>query len=311
MYSPQDVHRAVIPVGGLGTRLLPLTKVLPKELLPIGRRPVIQYVVEEMRAAHLEHICLVTGRKKTLIQEHFDHDPELVRRLQDRGRDDLLAELAYLESGLHLTYIRQSGPQGLADALTLAEEFVGEQPFVVALGDSIIHEPETGTLLRRMIEEHVSKDATATMAVQAVPASRTRYGAFVCPTDPAENEEGSFSVADILEKPVSDSTAPSWAVAARFVFSPAIFAAIRHTRPARGGETLLTDAVRTLLRQGKSVQAVCLTPEQKRHDVGTFGGYYRAFLEFALADPYFSQELRACIEEALSRDQGWEGEERS
>jgi UTP--glucose-1-phosphate uridylyltransferase len=160
-----------------------------------------------------------------------------------------------------------------------------------------------------MIEEHVSKDAAATLAVQAVPANRTRYGGLACPADPAEVETGSFSVADILEKPGADTLAPGWDVAARFVFSPAIFAAIRRTRPGRGGETLLTDAVRTLLRQGKTVRAVCLTPEQKRHDVGSFGGYYRAFLEYALADPYFSQEVRACIEEALARDQGWEGEE--
>jgi len=306
MYGPQDIHRAVIPVGGLGTRLLPVTKVLPKELLPIGRRPVIQYVVEEMRAALLEHICLVTGRKKTLIQEHFDHDPELVRRLQDRGSDDLLAELAYLESGLHLTYIRQSGPQGLADALTLAEQFVGEQPFVAALGDSIIHEPETGALLRRMIEEHVSQDAAATIAVQAVPANRTRQSGFVCPAKLLEHEGGSFLVGDILEKPLSDTPATNWAIAARFVFSPAIFPAIRRTRPARGGETLLSDAIRTLLRQGQAVQAVCLTPQQKRHDVGSFAGYYRAFLEFALADPYFSQELRNCIGEALAREQAGE-----
>ncbi|MGB9880425.1 MAG: sugar phosphate nucleotidyltransferase, partial [Anaerolineae bacterium] len=136
MQKVQDVYKAVIPVGGLGTRLLPATKVLPKELLPVGRRPMVQYVVEEMRAAGLENICFVTGRRKTLIQEHFDHDPELVRHLQDRGLDELLAELAYLESGLHLTYIRQSGPQGLADALSLAEDFVAGQPFVLALGDS-------------------------------------------------------------------------------------------------------------------------------------------------------------------------------
>jgi len=103
MYSTQGVHKAVIPVGGLGTRLLPATKALPKELLPVGRRPTVQYVVEEVRAAGLEHICFVTGRKKALIQDHFDHDPELVRHLQNRGRDELLAELAYLESGLHLT----------------------------------------------------------------------------------------------------------------------------------------------------------------------------------------------------------------
>jgi UTP--glucose-1-phosphate uridylyltransferase len=307
MYGSDDIQKAVIPVGGLGTRLLPATKVLPKEMLPVGRRPMVQYVVEEMRAAGLEHICFVTGRKKALIQEHFDHDPELVRQLQDRGSDGLLAELAYLESGLHLTYVRQSGPQGLADALSLAEDFVGDLPFVMALGDSIICEPEMGTLLHRMIEEHVKADAAATLAVEAVPAERARFYTIATPAEGAQSDV--FQVGDIVDRPRSNETRGNWALAARFVFSPTIFAAIRHTRAGRGGELQLTDAIRVLLRQGGRVQAMCLSPTQRRHDIGNFGGYFRAFLDFALSDEYFGDEVRSYLQEVMARQGQGAGEE--
>jgi len=308
MHSVQNLHKAVIPVGGLGTRLLPATKVLPKELLPVGRRPTVQYVVEEMRAAGLEYICFVTGRKKTLIQEHFDHDPELVRHLQDRGRDDLLAELAYLESGLHLTYIRQSGPQGLADALSLAEDFTDEQPFVVALGDSIICEPEAGGLLRRMIKEHLQNEAEATIAVETVPLEQVRHYGIVNPAK-GTTEAEIFDVADLVEKPMPQDTPSNLAIAARFVFNPAIFPAIRDTTPGRGGEIQLTDVIRNLLQQGNKVQAVRLSSRQRRHDIGNFGGYFRAFLDFALMDRYFGAEIRSYLEEVATRINEWEDEE--
>lgn len=307
MHKVQDVYKAVIPVGGLGTRLLPATKVLPKELLPVGRRPMVQYVVEEMRAAGLENICFVTGRRKTLIQEHFDHDPELVRHLQDRGLDELLAELAYLESGLHLTYIRQSGPQGLADALSLAEDFVAGQPFVLALGDSIICEPEMGVLLRKMIREHLDRDAVATIAVEKMPPERAKAYSSVVPQEGTTAQDEVFDIAEISDKPQQPSG--NWAIAARFVFSPPIFSAIRHCRPSRAGEVRLTDAIRILLRQGKKVQAVPLSPPQRRHDIGSFGGYFRAFLEFALMDRHYGDEVRSYLEELMARKGEWDDDE--
>jgi UTP--glucose-1-phosphate uridylyltransferase len=298
MYTTEDVRKAVIPVGGLGTRLLPLTKVLPKELLPVGRRPVVQYVVEEMRAAQMEHICLVTGRKKSLIQEHFDHDPELVRHLQDRGSDELLAELAYLESGLNLTYIRQSGPQGLADAVGLVEDFASSKPFVVALGDSMICEQRPGNLVRRMIQEHITNGAVATVAVEAVSLDRTHLHTMVCPRSSTPGGDAPFAITDLVPRPVSDQAPSTWALASRFVFSPAVFAAIRNTRPDSGNETQLTDAIRILAREGYGVQAIPLSQSQRRLDIGTFRGYYRAFLEFALRDPDFAEEVRTYLEQA-------------
>jgi len=304
--AAHDFRKAVIPVGGLGTRLLPLTKVLPKELLPVGRRPMIQYVVEEVRAAGLDYICLVTGRKKTLIQEHFDHDPELVRYLQDRGRDDLLAELAYLESGLHLTYIRQRGPEGLTDALSLAEDFAGEQPFVVALGGSIICEVEMGALLRRMIKEHLERGAVATIAVESVRPADVANHDIVCPVAGATPADDVFDVADVIEKPTAEEPCSNLTIAARFVFSPDIFGATRDIGPGRGGDMQLTDAIRVLLREGGKVQAVRLSPEQRRHDIGSVGGYFRAFLEFALMDRDYGDEILSYVEQVAAH--GIEGE---
>jgi len=267
----------------------------------MGRRPMIQYVVEEMRAAGLDYVCLVTGRKKTLIQEHFDHDPELVRQLQDRGRDDLLAELAYLESGLHLTYIRQRGPEGLADAVSLAEDFAGEQPFVVALGDSIICEVEMGALLRRMIKEHLERGAVATIAVEPLSSTSESNPGIVCPMKEGMPEDDVFDVADLIDEPTGTGSCSNLAIAARFVFSPAIFAATRRIGPGHGGEMQLTDAIRILLREGGKVQAVRLTADQRRHNIGSVGGYFRAFLEFALMDRDCGDDVFSYVQELAAR----------
>jgi len=304
MHNTHTLSKAVIPVGGLGTRLLPATKVLPKELLPVGRRPIVQYVVEEMRAAGLENICFVSGRKKALIQEHFDHDPELVRHLQDRRRDDLLGELAYLESGLHLQFVRQSGPQGLADALGLVEDFAGTQPFVMALGDSIICETEIGALLRRMIRAHTENDADVTIACEAVPPNRPRGNLRVIPANSAEAGDEVFDVGELTEGPQSGHRSGDLTIAARYVFGPAIFGAIHDTRAGHAGEVQLTDVIRTLLRKGSRIQAVRLGPGQTRHDIGSFGGYFRAFLEFALLDPTYGDDVRVYLQELCARMDG-------
>ena len=304
MLKTEQIRKAIIPVGGLGTRLLPATKVLPKELLPVGRRPMVQYVVEEMRAAGLENICFVTGRKKALIQEHFDHDPELVRYLQDRGSDGLLGELAYLESGLHLTYIRQSGPQGVADALSLAEDWVGGSSFVTALGDSIVCESDTGTLLRTMIAEHQKGGAAATIAVEPSARDRLRHHSLALPAGGEDVDGGAFDVAEILDKPRTTETKHEWTIAARYVFGPEIFEAIRCTRPTRSGELQLVEALRMLLRQGEKVRAVCLQPGQRHHDIGNFGGYYRACIEFALSDEELGPEMREYVQQCLQRATG-------
>jgi len=305
MQNSAGIRKAVVPVGGLGTRLLPVTKVLPKEMLPVGRRPVIQYVVEEMRAAHLDQVCLVTGRKKALIQEHFDHDPELIRRLQYYGRDELLAELAYLESGLNLTFVRQSGPQGLADAIGLAASFVDNEAFVVALGDSIIRERVAGSLLQRLVRQHLRHQAVATIAVEPAIGATAEALSIVRPVEGTDPDDGSFAIRELLDAGPQDRRPGMWAVAARYVFGPRIFEAIEQTRPAWGGETQLTDAVRLLLSTGGTVRAVPMLSGERRHDIGSYDGYFRTFVDFALGDPYFGEEARAYLREACARELDW------
>ena len=177
MGQTQEIAKVVVPVAGMGTRLLPATKSQPKEMLPVGRRPVVQYVVEELQAAGLRQILFVTGRKKSAIEDHFDPDPELARMLSAGGGYGLLEELAFTETEASFFYTRQSVPRGLGDAVEHAREFVGHEHFVVALGDSIIVGADGSSFLRNMIKVHQDTGAACTIAVEEVPPDEVyRYG---------------------------------------------------------------------------------------------------------------------------------------
>jgi UTP--glucose-1-phosphate uridylyltransferase len=322
MAQPGPIVKVVVPVAGLGTRLLPATKSQPKEMLPVGRRPVVQYVVEELQAAGLRQILFVTGRKKTAIEDHFDPDPELVRTLSSGGGYELLSELEYTETGARFFYTRQSIPRGLGDAVGHAREFAGDEHFAVALGDSIIWPAEgwpkpgparassrDGTsLLRDMMAVHLANGAACTLAVEEVdPAEVYRYG-IVKPKgemgndgDRASNagieanEAWPFAVEDLIEKPRVGSAPSNLAIAARYVFSPDIFEAIRRTAPDRNGDLQLTDAIRLLLQLGQRVQAVRLRPNERRYDIGNFESYFKAFIDFALADEKYGYMVRQYV----------------
>jgi len=174
MAQPGSVLKAVIPVAGMGTRLLPATKSQPKEMLPVGRKPVVQYVVEELAEAGLRQLLFITGRKKTVIEDHFDPDPELVQTLSAGGGYALLEELEYTETDVRFFYTRQSVPRGLADAVDHAREFAGEGNFVVALGDSIIRSRDGTSLVQEMIALHLRSQAACTVAVEEVDPSEVR-----------------------------------------------------------------------------------------------------------------------------------------
>jgi len=291
MAQPGSVVKVVVPVAGMGTRLLPATKSQPKEMLPVGRRPVVQYVVEELVAAGLCQILFVTGRKKTVIEDHFDPDPELVRTLSTGGGYALLEELKYTETDANFFYTRQSVPRGLADAVGKAEDFIGGDHFVVALGDSIIRTRDGSSLLRDMIAIHLRSGAACTVAVEEVdPSEVYRYGI----VQPAEHAEtgNNFEIKDLVEKPNIQTAPSTLAIAARYVFSPAVFEAIHRTAPDRNGELQLTDSIRLLLRLGHQVRAVRLRPGQRRYDIGNFESYFRAFIDFALADEKYGYMVR-------------------
>lgn len=284
------IRKAVIPVAGPGTRLLPATKSQPKEMLPVGRKPTVQYVVEELAQAGITQVLFVTGRKKTSIEDHFDRDPELERRLA--ATDDELRNELETSSGLSFFYTRQSVQAGNADAVRQAADFVGDEPFVVAFGDTIIHSDGRQTLLQRMIHAHQQRGAACTLAVEEVsPEDIFRYGVVGPAAGQAPNAEG-FTLASLVEKPETAAAPSNLAIAPRYVFNRSIFDAIAATLPGRGGELWLTDSISILLKQGLMVQALTLLESERRYDIGTFETYFKAFIDFALRDDRYGYMIR-------------------
>jgi len=291
MTERQSIIKAVVPVAGLGTRLLPATKAQPKEMLAVGRKPVVQYVVEELQSAGVGQILFVTGRKKTVIEDHFDTDPELVRILSSGGGYAMLEELAYTETDTRFYYTRQSVPRGLADAIGHGEEFADDSPFVVALGDTIIKDHTEPSLLQEMIRVHLQSGAACTVAVEKVDAEDVyRYG-IVKPADGA-NLSADFQVTDLVEKPKPEFAPSNLAIAARYVFSPIVFEAIRRTAPDRNGELQLTDSIRLLIQLGHQVRALPLRSGEKRYDIGNFESYFKAFIDFSITDEKYGYLIR-------------------
>jgi UTP--glucose-1-phosphate uridylyltransferase len=284
------IKDAVIPVAGLGTRLLPATRSQPKEMLPVLDKPVVQYVVEELAKAGIERVLFVTGRHKRAIEDHFDPGAF------GPGEDSLARILEEAPgAGLEFLYTRQPRPAGLGDALARAASFAGESPVVVALGDSIIEptagaEPSAG-IIARLIEAYGRTWASAAIAVHEVPrASVSRYG-IVVPADGAPTDDA-FEVATVLEKPDPADSPSRHAVMARYVLGPTVFAELRRTAPDVSGEVQVADALRALLARGERVVAVPLAAGERRHDIGTIESYCSTFLRYALTDPRFGAELR-------------------
>ena len=292
---PMDIDIAVVPVAGLGTRLLPATKSQPKEMLPVGRKPVVQYVVEELTRVGTKEVLFVTGPGKASIENHFDLNPELIQTLRETGKEELLEELAFERSAVQFFYTRQRQLLGLGHAVLCARSFVGRRPFVVALGDSIIGMHAESDVVRRMVRCFLERDAVAVIAFEEVPASEVVHYGVAAPL----SEGDVFEVGDVVEKPPVEEAPSTLAIAARYVLSPAVFDALERTPPSKGGEIQLTDAIRTLIRQGGRVYGVRLTGGERRYDIGNFDAYFRAFVEFALADPRHGADLRRHLEELL------------
>ncbi len=291
----QPITKAIVPAAGLGTRLLPATKSQPKEMLSVGRKPVIQYVIEELQAAGLSHALIVTGRRKRAIEDHFDSDPQLVSALERAGNEAMLADLAYLEAKSRIFYTRQSPAKGLGHAVSLGAGFVGSDDCAVALGDTLIAAEDPSAPLRAMIAAHQDLGAAAVVAVEKVPLEEAfRYGIVtVSGAEPAPGEP--VAMTDIVEKPPAGTAPTSLAVAARYVFSPAIFEALERTLPDKRGEIQLSDAIKVLIQMGEPVYAWLLHPDQRRYDVGNFESYFRTFIDFALADERYGYLVRKHI----------------
>ncbi|MBU0512834.1 MAG: UTP--glucose-1-phosphate uridylyltransferase [Chloroflexi bacterium] len=292
----QLITKAIIPAAGLGSRLLPATKSQPKEMLPVGRKPVLQYVVEELQEAGLRQLLIITGRRKRSIEDHFDSDPQLVSALKQAGNEARMADLAYIEDKSRFFYTRQSTPKGLGHAVSLGAEFADDDDCVVALGDSLIAAEYPSAPLQAMMEAHRHLGAAAIVAVEKVPPEEAfRYG-IVSTAGGVEPPPGEpVAMTDIVEKPTSGSAPSTLAVAARYVFSPAIFEALERTLPDKKGEIQLSDAIRLLIRRGEPVYAWLFPPDHRRYDVGNFESYFRAFIDFALADERYGYLVRKYI----------------
>ena len=288
-----SIDIAVVPVAGLGTRLLPATKSQPKEMLPVGRKPVVQYVCEELAQAGLGRILFITGPGKTSLENHVDVNEELGQLLRQHGKEELLTSLEFERAAVQYFYTRQRHALGLGHAVLAARAFVAHEPFVVALGDSIIGLDRQSDIVRRMREVFEEKQAAAVIALEEVPREEVRHYGIA---QPRRTVNGLVELADLVEKPNPSDAPSTLAIAARYVLSPAIFDALDATSPGVGGEIQLTDAIRRLIRDGGRAYGIVLGPDERRFDIGNFDAYFRAFVEFALADPKHGPSLRAFVE---------------
>ena len=258
------IRKAVVPVAGLGTRMLPLTRSVPKEMLPLGRKPAIHRVVDELAAAGIEHILFVTSSRKTAIEDYF----------VSGGREGGPPPLDY-------AFARQDVPAGNGDAVRLGKTFAGSDPFVVAWGDAVIRTATEGSVVRRMMETHERAHAACTIAVEYVPEDKvSRYGI----VKPSYESDTAFPIDDIVEKPAAETAPSRYAVSARYICGAGIFTALEETPRGRNGELWLADAIRCLLREGGPVWCVPLGPDSRRYDIGTPLTYWEAFADYALED---------------------------
>ena len=286
-----------MPVAGHGTRLLPATKSQPKEMLPVARKPIVQYVVEELVSNGIEQILFVTGRSKASIENHFDHDPELFRVLSEGQKQDLLKEVDFEPLKAHFFYTRQRLQKGLGDAVLCGENFAGEEPFLVALGDSILGLHAVSRAVSRMADVYEEKRASCVIAVEEVPTEETRHYGIVQPDESGDV----FRIVNLVEKPEPAKAPSNLAIAGRYIFSPVIFDMIRQVQPDKRGEIQLTNAIQLLCEEGRRVMAVKLTPAEKRYDIGNFPSYFESFVEFALADPVYGADFRKVLERLVAK----------
>lgn len=299
------IRKVVIPVAGLGTRLLPTTRALPKEMLPVGKYPAIQHVVEEMAAANLTKCLFITSHSKTIIENQFDNNIDISSQPEQNHNSIDPGQFDYSRRGIEFFYTRQQTlpptvrPRGTGAAILAAESFVESEHFAVAYGDTIINTRHTPNFLARMIESHLRHGSACTVGVRPVSSDMVGHYGIVKP-DPADDlNADSFSIRDLVEKPDVDDAPSLMAVSARYVFSPDIFDEIRGLTGASGGELGVTDAIRGLIRRGRSVRCVRLLPDETRYDIGSHESYYRAFIDFALQDPQCGDKIRQYLETCM------------
>lgn len=289
----RKVTKAVIPAAGLGTRVLPATKAQPKEMLVIVDKPSLQYIVEELVESGITDIVIITGRNKNSIEDHFDYSFELEETLKEKGKEGLLEKVRHLSNIANIFYVRQTHPLGLGHAILKAKPFIGDDPFVIALGDDIVYTEEK-TATSQLIEAY-EKFGGSVLGVQNVLREDvSKYGIVKWNKN---LDEKTVEVEDFIEKPLVEEAPSTLACLGRYLLSSDIFKYLEETKAGKGGEIQLTDAILKMLRSGKKVVAHNFTG--KRYDIGNKLGLLKANIEFGLRNEETSEELKKYLKEEI------------
>ncbi|MFG6373439.1 MAG: UTP--glucose-1-phosphate uridylyltransferase GalU [Oscillospiraceae bacterium] len=282
------VRKAVIPAAGLGTRMLPATKTVPKEMLPLVDKPAIQYLIEEAAAAGIEDILIVTNRAKSAMDDYFDYYPELETRLNQAGKDRELAEVRRAADLANIFYVRQKETRGLGHAIWRAKRFVGDEPFAVLLGDDIMRAEKSVTA--QLIEAAERYNASTVGVQQVATAAISKY----CSVKVEPLEERVFRVSDVVEKPRLEQIFSNYAILGRYVLTSGIFDILENLKPGYGGEIQLTDGLGQLCKQE---EMVAVDFEGKRYDTGNLKGFLEATIDFSLEHPETGEWLKRFLRE--------------
>lgn len=281
----QKIRKAVIPAAGFGTRFLPETKAMPKEMLPIVDKPTIQYIVEEILASGIQEILIISGHAKRAIEDHFDSSPELEQHLKESGKEDLLAQIRKI-SDIKVHYVRQPYMRGLGDAILCAKEFIDDEPFGVILGDDIVYTGDGEPALKQLMDRYYETGSTV-IGCQVVPEDKvSSYG--IIQGEETENPD-MLRVVDMIEKPSIKEAPSRFAALGRYVITPDVFDILEMTRPGKGGEIQLTDALRVMAHAEKVYAYIF---KGKRYDTGNKLGYLKAVVEFALRREDLGEQFR-------------------
>ncbi|HHZ7165117.1 TPA: UTP--glucose-1-phosphate uridylyltransferase GalU [Staphylococcus aureus] len=284
----KKIKKAIIPAAGLGTRFLPATKAMPKEMLPILDKPTIQYIVEEAARARIEDIIIVTGRHKRAIEDHFDSQKELEMVLKEKGKSELLEKVQYSTELANIFYVRQKEQKGLGHAISSARQFIGNEPFAVLLGDDIV-ESEVPAV-KQLIDVY-EETGHSVIGVQEVPEADThRYGII----DPLTKNGRQYEVKKFVEKPAQGTAPSNLAIMGRYVLTPEIFDYLKTQKEGAGNEIQLTDAIE---RMNNDNQVYAYDFEGERYDVGEKLGFVKTTIEYALKDDSMREELTRFIKE--------------
>lgn len=267
------VRKAIIPAAGLGTRFLPATKAQPKEMLPIVDKPTIQYIIEEAIESGIEEILIITGRNKRAIEDHFDRSIELELSLEKKNKKELLELVRNISNMVNIHYVRQKEPKGLGHAIYCAKSFVGNEPFAVLLGDDVVYANKP--CLKQMIEAYDEYKTTILGVQQVAKEDVDKYGI----VEGKYIDGRVYKVYDLIEKPSIDEAPSNIAILGRYIINPNIFDILEHTKPGKGGEIQLTDALKEL---AKHEAMYAYNFEGRRYDVGNKLGFLEATVEFAL-----------------------------